>query len=673
MADSRKTQMTNLFDAAVDFFEDYDPVETENKMASLDNFSRYTEKQFIARGGMKTVSKVYDELVGRVSVMAELRDPFDEVARELFIREAHINAILQHPNILPIYDFGFTQANHPYFIMKLLKGKTLNKYLRTINPVKARNSLLAKFIDICEGVAYAHSLGIMHLDLKPDNIWIGNFGETLVMDWGLAKLFESKCDERLLDSEVIRTTGATVYGAVRGTPGYMSPEQANKKSAINFKSDIFSLGAILYKIVTGKAPFTGSSVEEVIKCTKKGDFRRPSQLSSALHVPESLDAIITKALSTNPDDRYKTVEELAKDVQFYLDGFVTSAEKAGFIKRIKLVYLRNKKIANVILITTFLISLISSVSIKIIDRRTELAREQQELVKLKVEELEKEKVASRELGQIAGEELFNRGKEKLFRGKFNEAMKLLQKSKALGHDTAELHYLISGLFFSKQKFTECRKSLREAISSLESNNEVRLEAVLILKKFNKAFANENYSISKVLEFYYMVAKENLISYTRFITTVINSAKMTVKEKESYIKTQLLLQNRSENLKVAVTNITGELKVDLSNNKENLHWGGDLYKQPVVELNVSNTLFGFSPRRPFPKLKVLKTKNSRVASFKFITASPLEEVHVGEFFKNGFKELPNFKTLKVVRAPKSFAKQDKVVKALKKNGVKLIFE
>lgn len=673
MTDSRKAQMTNLFDAAVDFFEDYDPVETENKMSSLDNFTRYTEKTFIAMGGMKTISRVYDELVGRVSVMAELRDPFDEVARELFIREAHINAILQHPNILPIYDFGFNKANHPYFIMKLLKGKNLSKYLRTINPVKSRNLLLAKFIDVCEGVAYAHSLGIMHLDLKPDNIWVGDFGETLVMDWGLAKLFESKCDERLLDSEIIRTTGATVYGTVRGTPGYMSPEQANKKRAVNFKSDIFSLGAILYKMVTGKAPFAGSSVERIINATKGGVFIRPSEVNSLLSIPESLDAIITKALSLNPDDRYQSVEDLAKDVRAYLDGFATTAEEAGFIKRVKLIYLRNKRISNVILTTIFLISFISLVAIKIIDSRTELAKEQQELVKLKVKELEREKVTSRELSRIAGEELFNRGKEKIFKRRFGEALNLMKRSKMLKYNTTELHYLLSGLFFVNRDFKECRKSLRQAVNSLDLSRDVRLEAELVLRKFNKAFAAEDFSMKRAILFDYMLSKENLLSYSRFSREIIMPAQMSVVEKEVYIQTQLQLSNRSENIKVTVLKVDDKISVNLSNNREGLHWGGDLYKLPIVELNVSNTVFGFSPRRPFPSLKVLKIKNSRVESFRHIKDSPLEDIHVGLSFKTGFKELPNFKTLKVVKAPLDFATQVKVVRALKKNGVKLIWE
>ncbi|MCM8530639.1 MAG: protein kinase [Lentisphaeraceae bacterium] len=314
-----------------------------------------------SEGGLKTIHLCRDCRTNRRVAMATLKDDSDPQKVEAFIREAKLNAALQHPNIVPVYEVGI-DGESPWFTMKFIAGRSLEELLDELtgnqeNELSDLNSRLDVFIKICDAISYAHSLGVLHLDIKPANIRISNYGDVVVCDWGLADVISSECDESLLEYcslvEYDLTT-LTVDGTVKGTLGYMSPEQTSKtKIRKGTHTDVFSLGAVLYSLLTFHKAFTGESFTEVIDKTATCDFPPPSFHSP--EVPQSLEAVCLKAMSLKVEDRYASVADLKKEIVDFRNGFATDAENASLLKSLKLFYLRHKTVS---LISSFTFILI---------------------------------------------------------------------------------------------------------------------------------------------------------------------------------------------------------------------------------------------------------------------------------------------------------------------------
>ena len=323
--------------------------------------AKYIVQKIVGEGGMKSILRAYDSETGRDVAMAVMNDHYG-IAGRTFVEEALLTARLEHPNIVPVHEIGTGLSGEPYFTMKLLSGVDLSRILDRLHAGDRHylerfplRSLLEIFLKVCDAVAFAHSKGIIHLDLKPDNIQVGEFGEVLVLDWGLAKQITQPEDEAsrpgastlndfFPDSKSKGASTATVDGVVKGTPAYMSPEQAmGKKGKKDFRTDIYALGAILYSLLTFKPPVTGANAKELISnvlhsriiparsCMPKG---RP--------VPPSLEFVSYKAMDRNPDLRYQTVEELKSEIEAYLAGFATRAEDAGLFTQLWLLLLRKR-------------------------------------------------------------------------------------------------------------------------------------------------------------------------------------------------------------------------------------------------------------------------------------------------------------------------------------------
>lgn len=305
---------------------------------------RYSDSNELDQGGMKLISTVYDKITDRTLVKAKSKFPEDKNHTELFLREARITASLQHPNIVPIHDIGFDADGSPFFIMKLIDGNNFHDYLSHDHDLSAKLSILLK---VCDAIDFAHSQGVVHLDLKPANIRVGEHGEVIVFDWGLAKVIYEDCKEELLkkDSLDFCNLQLTLFG--RGTPGFMAPEQFKNSDPLTRQSDIFSLGAILYYILTGVPPNQGETYDEIKKRTLSGTVKPPSIVKPENDIPLGLEAICLKALHKKPVDRYQTVDEMMNEVRSYMRGFAPKAENAGFLTQLKLLYLRNKAIINV--------------------------------------------------------------------------------------------------------------------------------------------------------------------------------------------------------------------------------------------------------------------------------------------------------------------------------------
>lgn len=322
---------------------------------------RYGEQLFLAKGGMKQVFKVEDKTTGRFVAMAyPIGD--GEQSKERFLREARLTATLEHPNIMPVYDIGIDFENKPFFTMKLTGDKNLQTILKERKnsdwPLVQRLNL---FMSICEGISYAHSRHVIHLDIKPQNILVGEFGEVLVCDWGLGKiLFDEEEEDEYIDPSFFNEM--TLDGVVKGTPGYMAPEQINKKlGERDYRTDIYALGGILYALLAGDAPIKGDTVEDIFGKTTAGQIPPLRDLKDN-KVPLALDAVAMKALAVEPELRYNSVQELINEIESFLSGFATSAENAGFFKNSYLLMKRHKTSAFfscliVVLSTIFVVQL----------------------------------------------------------------------------------------------------------------------------------------------------------------------------------------------------------------------------------------------------------------------------------------------------------------------------
>lgn len=283
---------------------------------------RYVPIAELGRGGMGTVVSAVDLRLSRQVALKQVT----QVARERpgmeqrLAREALITAALDHPGIVPIFDAGKNPDGSIYYTMRLVRGRALTDAIREAKTLGGRLVLLRHFLSACEAIAYAHSMGVIHRDVKPDNILVGEFGETQVADWGLARKL-SEPDSALPEASPTQPQ-ATAAGTVLGTPTYMSPEQATG-GVVDLRSDVYALGVVLHEILCGVAPLHGKSAEEALAALRNG--KNPDWLTKQKDAPAELVAIAEKAMRAEPEDRYPDARALALDVARYLDGRRVSA------------------------------------------------------------------------------------------------------------------------------------------------------------------------------------------------------------------------------------------------------------------------------------------------------------------------------------------------------------
>jgi serine/threonine protein kinase/tetratricopeptide (TPR) repeat protein len=285
----------------------------------------YEIKGEYARGGMGRILLARDLRLGRTVAIKEIRADAGPDAPGRFVREALVTARLQHPAIVPVYEAGRWKGGRPFYAMKLVEGRSLEELLRGAEGLSARLALLPHLIAVAEAVAYAHGRRVVHRDLKPANVVVGSFGETVVVDWGLARDLGSMPD----DPDGGRTDhsdggdgGETVDGTILGTPHYMPPEQA-RGLPVDERADVYALGAMLYFLLTGAPPHAGSSGQEVLAAAAGGGIEPVERREP--DAPPDLVAIVDKAMAVEPADRYPTALELAADMRRFQTGQLVSA------------------------------------------------------------------------------------------------------------------------------------------------------------------------------------------------------------------------------------------------------------------------------------------------------------------------------------------------------------
>jgi len=339
--------------------------------------TRYGSPTLLAEGGEKQIYRVYDQHLNRFVAMAKaLRGDVPD-DQEQFLREGQLTANLSHPNIVPVHNMGIDSDGKPFFSMELLPGDSLHDMISksgeggiSSGAKASLAALLDIFLKVCDAVAYAHSREVLHLDIKPDNIRVGQFGEVFLCDWGLSRVgnpaIPGEPEPGQLDGDLLNDI--TLTGTLKGTPGFMAPEQVtNQKKTV--QTDIYALGAILYLILTHRLPVDGKTASEMAENTRKGSIIHPKKG----RIPKGLVAVAMKALSLDPENRYKSVQALQSDVKRFLGGHPTEAENAGFFIRMVLLTQRHRELTFWMLAFLALLAVVMGIALSTIRKEKQSA------------------------------------------------------------------------------------------------------------------------------------------------------------------------------------------------------------------------------------------------------------------------------------------------------------
>ncbi|HUG19438.1 MAG TPA: serine/threonine-protein kinase [Planctomycetaceae bacterium] len=298
-------------------------------------FTRYANFKPMAKGGKAELYTCFDKILGRTVAFKTLHRAIvdDEYEKRRFIREARVTAQLQHPCTVPVYDLGLDVEGRLYFTMKKVEGETLREVITLLQQNDAHaeatytlEKILGVLIQVCSAIAYAHAHGVVHRDIKPANILVGSFGEVVLLDWGVAKVWDlSQDEERLIQQEqqltslgrddeeqVQRLTGT---GKRPGTPLYMSPEQVEGKEDIDERTDIYTMGVVLYEMLTLEDASRGETVKQTFHNIVSVDPEPPRKVAPERHIPQALEEITMKALAKRREDRYESMLDLVDDIR----------------------------------------------------------------------------------------------------------------------------------------------------------------------------------------------------------------------------------------------------------------------------------------------------------------------------------------------------------------------
>jgi serine/threonine protein kinase len=319
--------------------------------AGLTPGERFEIQQVHAQGGLGVVYLARDQEIDRAVALKQIKPHWadDENSRARFLLEARVTGRLEHPGIVPIYALGSDATGRPYYAMRLIRGESLLGVIERFHGRAMQDNatqrmpelrkLLLRFVDVCNAVDYAHSKGVIHRDIKPANIMVGKFGETLVVDWGLAKVIGSD-EDVALTTRMVRTPetdagdAGTCVGVTIGTPAYMSPEQAaGRNNELGPPTDVYSLGATLYQLLTGCLPHAAEEDMGVMMAkVERGETVPPHRLQP--WVPKPLSSICMKALAVRPEARYVSARALSDDIERWLADEPVKAHREGWLERL---------------------------------------------------------------------------------------------------------------------------------------------------------------------------------------------------------------------------------------------------------------------------------------------------------------------------------------------------
>ena len=639
---------------------------------------RYVEQGLVGRGGMGEIALCVDRNIRRQIAMKRMlpATATNPARRARFVEEAQVTGQLEHPNIVPVHELERTPDGTIYFTMKLVKGRSIADILRDLkNPpgdLKERvtlGELLQIFLKVCDGVGFAHSRGVVHRDLKPSNIMVGDFGEVLVMDWGLAKIVGREdigAEELVVSSRLEKGQMLTMDGSAMGTPAYMPPEQAEGQlDKIDHRSDIYSLGAILYEMLALERAVKGDTSVAVLMNVIEGKIVPPEERAPARHIPRELSAVAMKCLSKNRLHRYQSATELHRDITLFLEGRSVSAAPDTFPQAVVKLVKRNKAVSAsmaaaaviiLVLTTGFIVSLAEQRNrARASEKRAVAARQKQHATALAASEaLAKQAIRAAEGGRLAEADV-----------RADAALNVMP-------DGPWGHYALGVVAFEKKDLAAARKHLEEAVGLDRSHepSSVFLSRVLAasgeLVKWEKLVAGSGQSSDwRSL----VAAADALMSAKRYKqahkayrralglmerdATIPPNVRLDVRSKaggaEACIKTQgfyqsirhLLPQEQVRRieaklkeiygaaLKVRVTTWTGVLTtIDIADNGELVQWLDPLRGMPLTRLVCDRThVRDLTPLKGMP-LKELYCYSTYVSDLGPVRGMPLALLHCG---------------------------------------------
>lgn len=580
---------------------------------------RYQKDSLIDHGGMKQVSSYSDRFTMREVAFAELLDSDNPSNIDRFIREARLTASLQHPSIMPIYDMGLNDDGEPFFTMKLFQGLRLDEWREKINTREAQEEsfqeALQIFVKVCQAISYAHANGVIHLDLKPENIGVGAYGEVLVFDWGIAKIiddFEDLPTASLLDPQVYND--ATLNGVVKGSPGYLAPEQIDSKFGTkDERTDVYALGGILYYILSGLKPIkSNDDLIESLNKTINGEIISPSKRVD-FSIPESLDAVAMKALSLKQDDRYESVDDLLSEVNLWLNGFATHAENASFSRSLMLLMKRHKDVTFILSLMTIIV--IYGISQIIVSERRAVKNEQEAIAALELYKNEKEQ--TKQLGKEVAPYMVNDLLKELSESStydFDKALRIAQTTVARDPDFYEARLVLGRTYFIRQEFKLAAEELSLLPASLRQNTKL----YELAKKYSGTKNDEDLLETKELLNLMNELKHMQMSF--LMAGFAEQKATSVKDKISIAEYMLKVTNKlaapTMKLKIKVLN-DDALDIDLSDNPKLSSLSG-IRNLKVKKLNISNTSIKITLDLSRMPLETLIIKNSKVPELQSLT-------------------------------------------------------
>lgn len=586
-----------------DFFEDDEISDLPLSKLPRD---KYSVIDSVDEGGMKKILKVEDSDTTRTLAMAVIKDQkLNSRAAERFIYEARITALLQHPNIVPVHDIGLNDKGEPYFTMKLIAGENLMKVLTKLDngdPEYVKkyglSELLIIFLKTCDALAYAHANDVIHLDMKPDNIQVSDFGEVLVVDWGLAKILHNPFDDNDDFEEIIDSVDLTLNGFIKGTPGYMAPEQARGNNQEKTKlTDVYSLGAILYSILTLKKPYEEKDLDKLCEKTIKGDLIPPRKRNPHRNIPPALEAVCLKAMSPSPENRYQSVDELRREISAYREGFSTQAEEASFLKELFLLVKRHKAIACLVFIG-FVISTMFIIKLK--NNETTILNT--------VSRLEEEKDGRIKISKLAAPRILKECRDFINNLEFDQALKAATLCVDLDNELQEAWELKGILHFGKQQFKEAK----DAFSII--GTEKSLQYISLLNRFDKNFDQlTDIQVLNLVKELHVLDSDDHITIQLF--KYLNGLSRPITRKINLISQALdILNNTEQEYRFECYFRNGNFTLTL-NDSWVIHNIKPLIGLPVTRLELKDTSIN--------DIRILKTMPLQYVNLSY---APVKEIH-----------------------------------------------
>ncbi|MFC4994597.1 protein kinase domain-containing protein [Rubritalea tangerina] len=632
---------------------------------------RYHDKEPIAEGGAKRIYLSQDSWTQREVARAFPKTP---QTHDEFIREALLHAQLEHPNIIPLYDLGVDEKV-PYFCMKLIQGQTLENYVKlntsSLNQAEQRDTLIDIFVKVCDAVAFAHANQVLHLDLKPANIQLSDHGEVLVGDWGLARAHAVN-DETFVEQNQGQFTR---HGYLSGTPGFMAPEQCTKGSEKDIRTDIYSLGALLVFILTGKPPVTGST-EQMMLATKEAKLDSLSQ-----DIPEALRAISLKALSQDPNHRYSNVDGLLADIKAFRSGYLTTAENVSTLKLLKALYRRNQKTLISALVILIIFTLLTLLFIYRLTHSENLAQFHQNQAETTLLQYQRAQAEKEQQGVAFANDYLKesisyyydgtRGRHDYITRRDERAYQLVTKALELDPSNEEAWAL-------KGRLSMLTFRLDVAEKAFERAGQQYLTHLDVCRSFKNSDLTDLDQLSNMLWQLVPTQDNRLIHDFMFLTifTKRNDSKLI-----SFIEESLNMRNPSPTGRLHFHYDKKSQSLDLSDNPEmtfifmiknlplrhlnlaNTKIGSDLYhieKMPLVELDVSNTLITNARMQHLrgKPLRKLALRSCSITKLDALADLPIETLDIRGCQIKNFTALQKLEELKQLICTPAQAEQIK---------------